>query len=230
MQTAIAGKADGIAVPLIDATAFDSPTANALAAGIPVIGYNADVPAGGPNKRLCYVGQSLYQSGYNIATRWLNLVPKGGHVMLSIISPGTLNVQPRLDGYIQAIKGHGNTVTYDVVNTSTDQATELSRIGSYYLSHKDGAHVHWDGNPAGHKRLRQHHARRADRADQRHHHGKIPRAFANHDGRHIFPAAGRCSINSTIANPSWRRCRSPSTRSSARTFSVLTTPSGLGMA
>ena len=114
MQTAIAGKADGIAVCLIDTTAFDAPTANALAAGIPVIGYNADVPAGSPNKRLCYVGQPLYQSGYNIATRWLKLVPKGGHVMLSIPSPGTLNLQPRLDGYVQAIKDHGNSVTYDI--------------------------------------------------------------------------------------------------------------------
>lgn len=101
MQTAIAGKADGIAVCLIDATAFDAPTAKAIAAGIPVVAYNADVPAKSPNKRLCYVGQPLYQSGYNIATRWLKLVPKGGHVMLSIPSPGTLNLQPRLDGYIQ---------------------------------------------------------------------------------------------------------------------------------
>src|SRR5271157_5002130 len=139
MQTAIAGKADGIAVCLIDATAFDSPTSNALAAGIPVIGYNADVPAGSPDKRLCYVGQPLYQSGYNIATRWLKLVPKGGHVMLSIPTPGTLNLQPRLDGYVQAIKDHGNTVTYDVVNSSNDQATSISRIESYYLSHKDVA-------------------------------------------------------------------------------------------
>ncbi|MBV9672290.1 MAG: sugar ABC transporter substrate-binding protein [Verrucomicrobia bacterium] len=139
MQTAIAGKADGIAVCLIDATAFDAPTAKALDAGIPVIGYNADVPAGSPNKRLCYVGQPLYQSGYNIASRWLKLVPKGGHVMLSIPSPGTLNLQPRLDGYIQAIKDHGNPVSYDVVNSGVDQATELSRIESYYLSHKDVA-------------------------------------------------------------------------------------------
>src|SRR5271163_4440089 len=139
MQTAIAGKADGIAVCLIDATAFDSPTANALAAGIPVIGYNADVPAGSPNKRLCYVGQPLYQSGYNIATRWLKLVPKGGHVMLSIPSPGTLNLQPRLDGYVQAIKDQGNPVTYDVVNAGPDPATEISRIESYYLSHKNVA-------------------------------------------------------------------------------------------
>ena len=139
MQTAIAEKADGIAVCLIDAKAFDAPTANALAAGIPVIGYNADVPTGSPNKRLSYVGQPLFQSGYNIAGRWLKLVKKGGHVMLSIASPGTLNLQPRLDGYIQAIKDAGNPVTYDVVNSSVEQATEISRIESYYLSHKDVA-------------------------------------------------------------------------------------------
>ena len=125
MQTAIAQKADGIAVCLIDAKAFDSPTANALAAGIPVIAYNADVPKGSANKRLSYVGQPLYDSGYNIASRWLKLVPKGKHVMLSIPSPGTLNLQPRLDGYIQAIKDAGNPVTYDVVNSSVDQATEI---------------------------------------------------------------------------------------------------------
>ena len=137
MQTAIAGKADGIAVCLIDATAFDAPTSTALAAGIPVIGYNADVPAGSPNKRLCFVGQPHYETGYSIANRWLKLVPKGSHVMLSIQSPGTLNFQPRLDGYIQAIKDAGNPITYDVINSSVDQATIISRIESYYLSHKD---------------------------------------------------------------------------------------------
>src|ERR1700739_3256083 len=123
MQTAIAGKDDGIAVCLIDATAFDAPTANALAAGIPVIGYNADVPAGSPNKRLAYVGQPLFQSGYNIATRWLKLGPQEGHVMLSIHRRVTLNLQPLLYVYIQAIKDHGNPVTYDVVNSGVDQAT-----------------------------------------------------------------------------------------------------------
>jgi simple sugar transport system substrate-binding protein len=137
MQIAIAQKVDGIAVCLIDPKAFDAPTASALAAGIPVIAYNADVPPGSPNKRLAYVGQPLYESGYNIASRWLTMVPKGGHVMLSIPSPGTLNLQPRLDGYIQAIKDKGNPVTYDVVNSGVDQATELSRIESYYLGHKD---------------------------------------------------------------------------------------------
>lgn len=136
MQTAIAQKSDGIAVCLVDPTAFDAATDMAAQAGIPVVAFNADVPVGSPNKRLSYVGQPLYQSGYNSALKWLKLIPKGGHVMLSIGVPGSLNTQPRLDGYIQAIKDSNSGVTYDVVNTGPDPATEISRVESYYLSHK----------------------------------------------------------------------------------------------
>ena len=71
MQTAIAQKSDGIAVCLVDPTAFDAATDMAAQAGIPVVAFNADVPVGSPNKRLSYVGQPLYQSGYNSALKWL---------------------------------------------------------------------------------------------------------------------------------------------------------------
>ena len=134
MQTAIADKVDGIAVCLVDAEAFNQPTDDALSIGIPVIGYNADTT---PNSRLAYVGQSLYQSGYNIAQKWLPMVKPGGKVMLSIATPGSLNLQPRLDGYIQAIKDAGDPVTYDTLETSTDQATVDSRVESYYLANPD---------------------------------------------------------------------------------------------
>jgi simple sugar transport system substrate-binding protein len=136
MQTAIADKVDGIAVCLVDAEAFNQPTDDALSIGIPVIGYNADTQ---PNARLAYVGQSLYQSGYNIAQRWIPLVKPGGHVMLSIATPGQLNLQPRLDGYIQAIKDAGDPVTYETIETDPDPATELSRIEAYYLANSDVA-------------------------------------------------------------------------------------------
>jgi len=135
MQTAIADNVDGIAVCLVDAEAFNQPTDDALSVGIPVIGYNADTP----NARLAYVGQSLYQSGYNIANRWLPLVKPGGHVMLSIATPGSLNLQPRLDGYIQAIKDAGDPVTYETLETDPDPATELSRIEAYYLANTEVA-------------------------------------------------------------------------------------------
>jgi len=133
MQTAIAAKVDGIAVCLVDAEAFNKPTEDALSIGIPVIGYNADTP----NARLNYVGQSLYQSGYNIAQRWLPMVKPGGKVMLAIATPGSLNLQPRLDGYIQAIKDAGDPVTYDTLESGVDEATEESRVESYYLANKD---------------------------------------------------------------------------------------------
>jgi simple sugar transport system substrate-binding protein len=134
MQTAIANNVDGIAVCLVDAEAFNQPTEDALSIGIPVIGYNADTT---PNARLAYVGQSLYQSGYNIAQRWLPMVEQGGKVMLSIATPGSLNLQPRLDGYIQAIKDAGDPVTYDTLESGVDQATQESRIESYYLANED---------------------------------------------------------------------------------------------
>ena len=134
MQTAIADKVDGIAVCLIDAEAFNTPTDDALSIGIPVIGYNADTT---PNGRLAYVGQSLYQSGYNIAQRWLPLVKPGGKVMLSIMTPGSLNLQPRLDGYIQAIKDAGNPVEYETLESGVDPATQDSRIEAFYLANKD---------------------------------------------------------------------------------------------
>ena len=135
MQVAVAERADGIAVCLVDPKAFDAVTATAIAAGIPVVAFNADVPTGSPNKRLSYVGQPLYQAGYDVALKWLKMLPKGAHVMLSIGVPGSLNTQPRLDGTIQALKEHGEGVTYDVVNTGPDPATEISRVESYYLTH-----------------------------------------------------------------------------------------------
>jgi simple sugar transport system substrate-binding protein len=56
MNTAIAGKADAIAVCLVDPKGFDRPVENALAAGIPVFSYNADSKT---NKRLAYRPGSL---------------------------------------------------------------------------------------------------------------------------------------------------------------------------
>ena len=133
MQTAIADKVDGIAVCLIDAEAFNQPTDDALSIGIPMIAYNADTP----NARLAYIGQSLYESGYNIAQKWLPMIPDGGKVMLSIATPGSLNLQPRLDGYLQAIKDDGDRITSETVATGVDQPTQESTIESYYLANKD---------------------------------------------------------------------------------------------
>ena len=87
MNTAIAAKADGIAVCLIDAHAFNAPTKKALDAGIPVIAYNADAPAGSGNERLAYIGQDLFVSGQKMGEKIVELIPSGD-VVGFIATPG----------------------------------------------------------------------------------------------------------------------------------------------
>src|SRR5258707_12216910 len=71
VQTAIAEKADGIAVCLVDPKACDAAVGMASDAGIPVIAFKSDVPSEKPNKRLAYLGGPWFRSGYNPASDWL---------------------------------------------------------------------------------------------------------------------------------------------------------------
>ena len=133
MNTAISGKADGIAVAIIDPQAFNGPTEKALAAGIPVVSYNADDPN---NARLSYIGQDLFLSGQEMGKRIVELVPSG-KVALFIATPGSLNIQPRIDGAIDSIKKSGKDIEYKSIATGAELNEELSRIDAYYLGNKD---------------------------------------------------------------------------------------------
>ena len=115
LNTAIAAKANGIATTVITATSFTTPVKNAMDAGIPVVSYNADgvvtngVPDIGTN-RLCYVGQALYNSGVAMGNRIKSLISSPGEVVIFIATPGSGNIQPRLDGATSVLKPAGYTV------------------------------------------------------------------------------------------------------------------------
>jgi simple sugar transport system substrate-binding protein len=132
MNTAIAGNADGIAVCLTDQKAFNGPTDKALEAGIPVVSYNADTP----NSRLAYIGQDLFLSGVEMGKRIVELVPSG-KVGLFIATPGALNIQPRIDGAIQAIKDAGADIEYKTIATGAELNEELSRVDAWWIGNKD---------------------------------------------------------------------------------------------
>ena len=136
MNAAIAAKAAAIAVPIVDPHAFDSPTQRALEAGIPVFAYNADAPAGSSNKRLAYIGQDLYQSGYQMGEHIASMVDSG-LVALFIATPGQLNIQPRLDGAVAAIKKSGKQIDTQQIATGATVNEELSKIKAFYLGHQD---------------------------------------------------------------------------------------------
>jgi simple sugar transport system substrate-binding protein len=134
-NAAISAKADGIAVCVVDKGAFEAPIKRALGRGIPVVSYNADGARAGTKARMAYIGQDLYVSGFEMGKRIVELVPRGD-VALFIATPGALNIQPRIDGAIAAIKQSGKPVKATAVATSPDLATELSMIDAYYQGHK----------------------------------------------------------------------------------------------
>ncbi len=136
MNAAIAAKADGIAVSIIDPTAFDDPVKRALDAGIPVVAYNADAPASSKNERLAYIGQDLYLSGFKMGQRIASLIPSGD-VAGFIATPGSLNIQPRINGAHDAIKQSGLPINFTEVATGAAVNDELSHIEAYYLGHQN---------------------------------------------------------------------------------------------
>lgn len=134
IDTAVAGHADGIATSIIAPKSFDAPIKRALAAGIPVIAYNSTVS---PDPAMAYVGQSLYEAGLQAGAKILAAVPKGSKIGLFIATPGTANIQPRLNGIKAAIKAAGNPISYEVVATGALVSQELSTVQSWYLGHQD---------------------------------------------------------------------------------------------
>ena len=131
LNSAVTAKADGIAVSLIDLHAFNSPVEKALAAGIPVVAYNADAPT---NTRLSYTGQDLKLAGEKMGERIISAVGSG-EVGLFIATPGSANLQPRIEGVEKAVKGSGKPITTHSVATGTDVPGEISAIEAYYKSH-----------------------------------------------------------------------------------------------
>jgi simple sugar transport system substrate-binding protein len=107
LNAAIAAKSDGIATTVVDATAFVSPINKALSAGIPVVTYNANGATNNPTNGMAYIGQELFASGQEVGARIAAGMPHGGTACGIIAQPGSLNIQPRLDGANAAILAAG---------------------------------------------------------------------------------------------------------------------------
>ena len=136
-NSATAAKANGIGCCLIDNTAFNAPTDQALGAGIPVIAYNADVAEGSKNNRMCYIGQNNLTAGAAVGEAILKAGIKSGDKVGGIIAtPGTGNIQPRIDGAKPVLTKAG--VNFIEVGTSaTEGAPEYNKISAWYAGNKD---------------------------------------------------------------------------------------------
>jgi simple sugar transport system substrate-binding protein len=136
MDSAIAAKANGIGVCLIDNTAFNAPVASALSHGVPVIAFNADVSAGVNNGRMAYVGQNNLTAGAAVASEIVKNVKKGDLVAGIIATPGTGNIQPRLDG-AKPVFAKAGVDFVEVGTSATEGAPEYNKVAAWYAGHKN---------------------------------------------------------------------------------------------
>ena len=75
-------------------------------------------------------------SGQEMGKRIVDLVGEGD-VALFIATPGSLNIQPRIDGAIDAIKKAGGAITHHTIATGAALPKELSTVDAYWIGHKD---------------------------------------------------------------------------------------------
>jgi simple sugar transport system substrate-binding protein len=137
--SAVTAKADGIALAVVDKSAFRDPVDRALGAGIPVVSYNADgARDDSGTSRLAYIGQGLYESGFELGKRALEKVDSGD-VAAFIATPGQLNIQPRIDGAEAAIRQSGKPINFTPVATNADITKGLSIIDAYVQGHQNVA-------------------------------------------------------------------------------------------
>lgn len=133
LNAAVAANSPGIATTVVDATAFVSPIDSALAQGIPIVTYNANGSTANPTNGLAYVGQDLYASGLAVGTRLASLMRKGDTAVGVIAQPGSLNIQPRLDGAAAALRAKGMTIMFgskglDAGNSVTQEASVVAEF------------------------------------------------------------------------------------------------------
>jgi simple sugar transport system substrate-binding protein len=102
-RAAVAGKADGIAVSLVDRAAFGPDLDAAHKAGIPVVAFGVD--SGGGHGRVAYVGETPYAAGLRAGAELARLAP-GKRVL--VFAPET--PQPWVDRRLAGV-GVGLTRT-----------------------------------------------------------------------------------------------------------------------
>jgi simple sugar transport system substrate-binding protein len=134
-NVAIDDKVNGIACCIVDPTAFNSVTDKALAAGIPVIAYNAESPTGKGNNAMAYIGQDLYKAGVAVGQKIATYVKKGDLVGGMISVPGSLNEQPRMDGAASVFKAAG--IDFVQVGVGATEGPALATTEAWYHGHPD---------------------------------------------------------------------------------------------
>ena len=99
---AMARGCDGIALDIIDPTAFDRVAQAAADRGVPLVAFNVDDHAT-PNLRLSAVCQNLYEAGRRMGRRLADRIPDKSRIVVTMHSSGISALEDRRRGIQEAL-------------------------------------------------------------------------------------------------------------------------------
>jgi len=134
IDQAVAAQPDGIALTVTDADLFREPIERALAAGIPVVAYNAGQgPIDDGIDYMTYLGQDEYAGGY---LGGLKLAADGGTAGVCINQQvGHTGLDRRCAGFVDALTEKG--IPAEVLATVDDPAESQTIISDYYTANPE---------------------------------------------------------------------------------------------
>lgn len=127
-EAAIARKPSGIAVSPNDPATVKESIAKAIAAGIPVISWDADAP---DSQRIAYVGTDNVAAGQTAGEELAKVINNKGKVAILTGSLTALNANQRIEGFKKALEKYpdieiiATEATEDSIATATSKAETL---------------------------------------------------------------------------------------------------------
>jgi ribose transport system substrate-binding protein len=130
LEQIIAKKPAGIAVTCMNPDAFKTPINEAIAAGIPVVTFDADSP---DSKRYSFLGTGNEYAGA-VAAKALSeqMGPKGGEVVI-ITLPAQQNHMERVDGFKNALKTKYKNLKLVQVGNGISEEIEAAKVLSGFI-------------------------------------------------------------------------------------------------
>lgn len=132
LEQVIAKKPAGIAVTCANPDGLKAPINKAIAAGIPVVTFDADSPA---SARYCYLGTSNYNAGATAARYIGKLLGGQGEVAVSTVT-GQLNHEQRKAGFVETLASeYPNIKVVATGNDNNDQTKAATLIAGFLQAH-----------------------------------------------------------------------------------------------
>ncbi len=129
LQSAIAGKADGIVVSIVDERAMAAPVEAAAKAGIPLVAFNVD--SGSTSRRFAYVGENAHASGARAGAEIARLAPRSD-VLLFAPDRAPVWTERRLEGVAAGLAGASKAPAATIVRLTGDVKQRQAAVEAAY--------------------------------------------------------------------------------------------------